>query len=111
MQLSSEDDISNLLSLVTAASLPISIFDSSASNLSTQSAMEAYNHAMQVHTLSQISFLGLNLGLSDNHGISDRDSGDVPTGDVIYQGSDLPNAAETEEAARQATNGAECTHA
>ncbi len=65
--------------------------------------MEAYTHAMQAHSLSQISFLDL----SENHIISDRDSDDVPTSGVLYQGPGPPNAAETEEAARQAANGAE----
>ncbi|CAG7954157.1 unnamed protein product [Penicillium salamii] len=91
--------------------MPISIFDSSASNPSTQSAMEAYTHAMQAHALSQISFLGLNLGLSENHGINDRDSDDVRTSDVLYEGPSPPDAAETEEATRQAANGAEYTQA
>jgi hypothetical protein len=57
----------------------LSIFDSSASNLPTQSAMGAYTHAMQAHTLSQIS----SLGRSENHKISDRNSDDVPTSSVL----------------------------
>jgi hypothetical protein len=91
--------------------MPTSTFDSSASSLSTQSAMEAYTHAMQAHTLSQISFLGLSLGTSENHEINDRDSVDVSTSDVLYQAPGPPYAAETEGAARQAANGAECTRA
>lgn len=65
--------------------------------------MEAYTHAMQAHTLSQISFLDL----SENHRISDRDSDDFPTSCVLYQGPGTLNAAETVEAGRRATNSAE----
>jgi hypothetical protein len=83
--------------------MPSSIFDTNASNLSTQSAMKAYAHAMQAHILSQIS----SLGLSKNHEISGRDSDDVPTSGVLCQGPGSPNAAETEEAARQAANAVE----
>ena len=82
--------------------MPVSIFDSSASNLSTQNAMEAYTHAMQAYTLSQIS----SLDLSEHHEISDRVSDDVPTNSVLYQGPGPPNAVNTEEAARQTANGA-----
>jgi hypothetical protein len=81
--------------------MPLSIFDPDASNLSIQSAMKAYTHAMQTHILSQVS----SLGLSEKHEISDRDSDDVHTSGVLCQGPGPPNAAETEEAARQAANG------
>lgn len=67
--------------------MPISIFDSSASNHLTQNAMEAYTHAMQAHTQSQISSLD---GLSESHGTSSRDSGNVPTSGVLHQGSGPP---------------------
>jgi hypothetical protein len=66
-----------------------------ASNSLTQSAMEAYTHAMQAYTLSQISFLDI----SEIHEISDRDSDDVPTIGVLYQGLSPPIAAGTKEAA------------
>jgi hypothetical protein len=84
--------------------MPVSTFDACASNLSTHSAIEAYTHAMQIHTLSQIS----SLGLSENQETSGRDFDDVTTSDVPYQGL---NAAETAEAARQAANGAKYTQA
>ncbi|KAI3281820.1 hypothetical protein DTO002I6_9657 [Penicillium roqueforti] len=75
--------------------MPVSIFDSSASNLSTQSAMEAYTHAMQAHTLSQISFLDP----SEYREISDRVSDDVSTNTVLSQGHGPPNAVKTEGSA------------
>jgi hypothetical protein len=78
--------------------MPLSIFDSNASNLSIQSAMKAYTHAMRAHILSQIS----SLGLSENYEISDRDSNDVHTSGVLCQGPGPSNAAETEEAAKMA---------
>ncbi|KAJ5340274.1 hypothetical protein N7541_009499 [Penicillium brevicompactum] len=74
--------------------MPVSIFDTSASNPLTQSAMKAYTHAMQAYTLSQIS----SLGPSEIHEISDRDYDDVPTIGVLYQGPGPPIAAETKEA-------------
>ncbi|KAJ5413645.1 hypothetical protein N7509_000272 [Penicillium cosmopolitanum] len=86
--------------------IPLSIFNTSASNLSTQSSMEAYTHAMQTYTLSQISFLDL----SEHHEISDRVSDDFPTKNVLYQGPG-PNAVKTEEVAPQAVTGAEYSHA
>lgn len=82
-----------------------SIFDLSASNLATQSAMEAYNHAMQAYTLYQISFLKP----SEHLGIGDRDPDDVPTTGVLCQSHGPPIAVEFEEAARQAVNGLEST--
>ncbi|CAI7641827.1 unnamed protein product [Penicillium pancosmium] len=81
--------------------MPSSIFDPSASNLSTQSAIEAYTHAMQAYTLSQISFLKP----SEHHRIGNRDSDDDPTTSVLYQSHGSPIAVEFEEAARQAVNG------
>ncbi|KAJ5820603.1 hypothetical protein N7474_006194 [Penicillium riverlandense] len=90
--------------------MPLSIFDSSgtsASNLLIQSAVEAYTHAMHAHTLSQVS----SFDLSENHKIRDRVSDDVHTSGVLYQGPGPPNAAVSEEAARQAANGAELTQA
>jgi hypothetical protein len=79
--------------------MPVSTFDSS-----THSTIEAYTHAMQIHTLSQIS----SLGLSKTQETSGRDSDDVTTSGVPYQGS---NATETAEAARQAANGVKYTQA
>ncbi|KAJ5742306.1 hypothetical protein N7533_011715 [Penicillium manginii] len=61
--------------------MPSSIFDLSASNLATQSAIESYTHAMQAYTLSQISFLNP----SEHLGIGDRDPDDVLTSSVLYQ--------------------------
>jgi hypothetical protein len=86
--------------------MPSSIFDLSASNFSTQSAIEAYTHAMQAYTLSQISFLKP----SEHLGIGDRDPDDVPTTGVLYQSHGPPIAVEFEEAVRHAANGLVSTH-
>jgi hypothetical protein len=59
-----------------------SIFDSNASDLSIQSAMKVYAHAMQALVLSQMS----SLDLSQDHDISDRDSDNVPISGVLCQG-------------------------
>ncbi|KAJ6132505.1 hypothetical protein N7471_007720 [Penicillium samsonianum] len=75
--------------------MPVSIFDPSASNSLPQSAMEANTHAMQAYTLSQIS----SLDIREIHEISDRNSDDVPTIGVLYQGPGLPIATESKEAA------------
>lgn len=78
-----------------------SIFDLRASNLAIQSAMEAYNDAMQAYTLSQILFLKP----SEHLGLGDRDPDDVPTTGVLCQRHGPPIAVEFEEAASQAVNG------
>ncbi|KAJ5989692.1 hypothetical protein N7481_004902 [Penicillium waksmanii] len=67
----------------------ISIIDSIASSPLTQDTMEAYTHAMIVHTQSQISSL---VGLSESHGTSHRDSGDVPTSGALHQGPGPPTS-------------------
>jgi hypothetical protein len=85
--------------------MPLSIFDSSASNLSTQSATEVYTHAMNVYTLSQISFLTP----GENLEIGARDSVDVPTSGVPSQRHGPSIAVEFEEAAGKAVNGLEST--
>jgi hypothetical protein len=86
--------------------IPISILDSVDSNPLTQITMEAYTLAMVAHTQSQISSL---VGLSENHGVSQRNSRDVPTSCVRHQGSVPPKTTETEATGRQAFNGTEYT--
>jgi hypothetical protein len=74
--------------------VPISIFNSSAGNYSAYNAMEAYTHSMQAHVLSQMAFLKS----CKTHGIECKDSDDVPTSGVLYQGPGPPIAVEIEEA-------------
>jgi hypothetical protein len=76
--------------------MPISIFDYSATNSSAHNAMEAYTHAMQAYALSQVSFFDL----SENFEIRDKDSDDVPTKGMLYQGPGPPDTVEADEAAR-----------
>lgn len=55
--------------------MPVSILDSSASNLTKQTAMQAYTHAMQTHTQSQVS----SFDLIEYRNISDNNFDDIPT--------------------------------
>jgi hypothetical protein len=82
--------------------MPISLSDSSAGIPSTCSAMEDYTHSMQAYVISRMSFIKR----CETHGIADRESDDVLTSDVLYQGPGPPIAAELEEAAGQLVNGA-----